>query len=82
MAAGCLIDPPVSEPRDAIHSSAATAAADPPLDPPGILSRSQGFLVILKEDVSVEEPIANSSILVLPTNMAPASLNFFTTVES
>lgn len=35
--AGCLIEPPVSVPRDAGISPAATAAADPELDPPGIL---------------------------------------------
>jgi hypothetical protein len=29
MNAGCLTDPPVSVPRDAIHMSAATAAAEP-----------------------------------------------------
>src|SRR4030065_2813252 len=42
-AAGCLIEPPVSEPRAAMHISAETAAADPPLEPPGILVISQGF---------------------------------------
>ena len=43
--AGCLIDPPVSDPRAKIVWFLATAAAEPPLDPPGILSMSQGFLV-------------------------------------
>jgi hypothetical protein len=32
--AGWRIEPPVSEPSEAKHSSAATAAADPPLEPP------------------------------------------------
>ena len=35
-AAGCLIDPPVSVPVAAKHKSAATAAADPPDEPPGV----------------------------------------------
>ena len=34
-AAGCLIEPPVSVPIEASQSFAATAAAEPPLDPPG-----------------------------------------------
>ena len=33
--AGCLIEPPVSVPVAPKHKSAATAAADPPEDPPG-----------------------------------------------
>src|SRR5919199_2448036 len=43
--AGHLTDPPVSEPSDAVHSSAATLTALPPEDPPGTLSTSHGFLV-------------------------------------
>ena len=31
--AGCLIDPPVSLPRDTVHKFAAIAADDPPEDP-------------------------------------------------
>ena len=34
-AAGCLIDPPVSEPSAAAQRSAETAAAEPPEEPPG-----------------------------------------------
>ena len=37
-AAGCRIDPPVSVPVVAKHRFAATAAADPPDDPPGVKS--------------------------------------------
>lgn len=44
--AGWRIDPPVSEPSEQIASSAATEAAEPPLDPPGTRSRSQGLRVI------------------------------------
>ena len=45
-AAGCRIDPPVSDPNEQIAVSAATTAAEPPLDPPGIVSRSQGLCVV------------------------------------
>ncbi len=69
------MDPPVSEPRAAGASPAATAAADPPLEPPGTRSRSQGFLVGPKQLVSVELPMANSSIFVLPMMIAPSSFS-------
>ena len=49
------MDPPVSEPRAPRHMSAATTAADPPLDPPGTRDRSQGFLVIFKPEFSVDQ---------------------------
>ncbi|OQA84025.1 MAG: hypothetical protein BWY28_03061 [bacterium ADurb.Bin236] len=81
-AAGCLMEPPVSEPSDIAHSHAATAAAEPPLDPPGALSKSHGFLVGWCADHSQDEPIANSSMLVFPTMTAPAAFNFSTTVAS
>ena len=61
---------------------AATAAADPPLDPPGMRPRSQGLRVISKPEFSVEEPIANSSMLSLPTITAPSALSRATTVAS
>src|SRR5690625_8048994 len=38
----------------------------PPPEPPGMRSRSQGLRVGPKALLSVEEPIANSSMLVLP----------------
>ena len=44
-AAGCRMDPPVSEPRATGAIPAATAAADPPDDPPGTRSRSHGLRV-------------------------------------
>ena len=51
---------------------AATAAAEPPLDPPGTRERSQGLCVSRKAEFSVEEPMPNSSRFVLPTTTAPA----------
>ena len=44
-AAGSLIDPAVSEPSDPKTIPEEVAAAEPPEDPPGILEKSQGFLV-------------------------------------
>ena len=42
-AAGCRIDPPVSVPVAAGTKRAATAAADPPYDPPGDNLKSHGY---------------------------------------
>ena len=39
------MDPPVSEPIAISHISALTAAAHPPLEPPGILPIAAGFWV-------------------------------------
>ena len=74
--------PPVSEPKDAGQNPAATQAADPPDDPPGTLSTSQGLRVIPMEEFSVVDPIANSSRLTLPMMMAPACRKRATAVAS
>src|SRR6266849_4986771 len=81
-AAGWRMEPPVSVPVAAGDSRAATAAAEPPELPPGTAFTSQGFFTGPKYEVSLEEPIANSSILVLPSNTAPASLNLRIVVAS
>src|SRR5437667_11926034 len=60
----------------------ATATADPPLDPPGMRSSAQGFLVTPNAEFSVDEPIANSSQFVFPTITAPAASSRITTVAS
>src|SRR5439155_24916079 len=75
-AAGCRIDPPVSLPSAPNAASAAPAAAEPPLDPPGTREKSHGLRVNFIAEFSVDEPIANSSKLVLPNGIAPASRNF------
>jgi hypothetical protein len=75
-------DPPVSEPNAAIASSAATAAAEPPLDPPGMRARSHGLRVGFTPEFSVEEPIANSSIFVRPKGIAPAAFSLAIAVAS
>jgi hypothetical protein len=61
---------------------AAKQAAAPPLDPPGVRVVSQGFLVIAKAEFSVDPPMANSSMFVLPIRIAPAARKRATTVAS
>ncbi len=81
-AAGWRIEPPVSVPIASGASYAATDAAEPPEEPPGTRDRSQGLRVGPNAEFSVEEPIANSSMLVLPRMMAPARRSRLVTVAS
>src|SRR3954466_11110389 len=81
-AAGWRIEPPVSEPSERDAKPAGTAAALPPLEPPGTRVGSHGLRVGPKAEFSVELPMANSSRLVLPTTTAPAAANRVTTVAS
>src|SRR5580765_3163336 len=67
------MEPPVSVPRARGAIPAATATALPPEDPPGVRVGSQVLRVTWKALFSVEEPIANSSMFVLPGSTAPAS---------
>ncbi len=86
-AAGWRIEPPVSVPVAPGHSRAATAAADPPDDPPGasdalpIRSRRHGEMTLPNALVSFDEPIANWSMLSLPSIPAPAAHRFAVTVD-
>ena len=50
-----------------------TAAADPPLDPPGVRARSQGLRVIPHAFVFVKLSVPNSGAAVLPIGIAPAA---------
>ena len=61
---------------------AATAAAEPPLDPPGVRSVAHGLRTGPYAEFSFDDPIANSSQLVLPTMIAPADSSLSTTVAS
>src|SRR5437870_12113957 len=79
--AGWRIEPPVSVPTAAMHWSAATAAADPPDEPPGTRSALHGLRVGKKAEFSADEPIANSSRLVLPVTTAPPVRILLTTVQ-
>ncbi len=72
----------MSEPRLTAANPAATAAAEPPLEPPGTRVVSWGLRVGPNAEFSVLEPIANSSRFVLPITTAPASRSRVTTVAS
>ena len=61
---------------------AATAAADPPDEPPGTLFKFQGFLVVFIAEFSVELPIANSSIFNFPKFIKFSPLILSITVAS
>src|SRR5215471_17681679 len=76
------MDPPVSEPNERGVMPAATATADPPLDPPGMRSSAHGFFTGPNAEFSFDDPIANSSQFVLPTTTAPAACRRSTTVAS
>ncbi|MNS95586.1 hypothetical protein D3C72_1298530 [compost metagenome] len=57
----------------------ATAAAAPPLEPPGVTSASYGFSVRPCAALSVNQRIENAGVLVRPTTIAPARCRFATT---
>src|SRR5215469_7222687 len=80
-APGSRIDPPVSLPSATAASNAATAAAEPPLEPPGTRVRSYGLRVTPSAEFSHELPIANSSQFALPIGTQPASSKRATAVE-
>ena len=80
--AGWRIEPPVSVPVVAGTSRAATAAAEPPDEPPGTRASSHGFLTGRKAEFSLLEPMANSSQLSLPSVTVPASASLRTIVAS
>ena len=80
--AGWRIEPPVSVPVAAGTRRAATAAAEPPDEPPGTRARSQGLRTGPKAEFSLAEPIANSSQLSLPSVTVPAAARRCTTVAS
>src|SRR6185369_7884475 len=79
-AAGWRIEPPVSDPMPSGAKPAATATAEPPLDPPGTRDGSWGLRLGPNAEFSVEEPIANSSRFVLPITIPPAAVIRSTTV--
>jgi len=76
--AGLRIDPQVSLPMPATAKFAATAAPVPPLEPPGLRSRSYGFLVWPNREPTVVIPDASSCMFVLPRITAPAALSRWT----
>src|SRR3989338_8043859 len=79
---GSLIEPNVSDPSAATARLEATATAEPPDEPPGTRVRSWGFFAILNAEFSVDDPMANSSMLVFPRNTARSFLSFVITLAS
>src|SRR3954447_1432373 len=80
--AGMRIDPPPSLPWATGRRPAATAAAAPPDEPPGVRDGSHGFLVAPFSSDSVCAIVPNSGVFVLPRITKPASLRLRTTAES
>src|SRR4030095_6976899 len=80
--AGFRTDWALSVPIEPRQRLAATAAPEPPLDPPAIRLRSHGFRVVPYNGCTVGPPRAHSCRLVLPRIMAPASFSLVTTVAS
>src|SRR5471030_2403151 len=86
-AAGCRIEPPVSVPVAPSAKCAATSAAEPPDEPPGTSGvfeplRRHGEMTAPKCEVSFDDPMANSSLLVLPIITAPSRHRCEVTVDS
>ena len=68
--------PPVSLPSAAGAMPAATAAAEPPDEPPGTQSSFHGLRVTPNALFSVLPPMANSSMLRRPRMGMPAACSF------
>src|SRR5262244_1021887 len=75
------IDPPPSLAPAIGAIPEATAAAEPPLEPPGERDRSHGFLVTPNARGAVTPLSPSSGVLVLPKMTAPASSRRCTTTE-
>src|SRR3989442_11692779 len=80
--AGMRMDPPPSDPVQKGTRPAATAAAEPPDEPPGVWSTLQGLRVVPCRSERVNDSVPNSGAAVRPTQMAPAALSRVTCVES
>src|ERR1700684_451413 len=72
-AQGIRIEPPPSVPTVSGPMPAATAAALPPLEPPGVRSVFHGLRVVPVRGESVAAFQPNSGVVVLPSNTAPCS---------
>ena len=86
-AAGWRMEPPVSLAVAPRHRSAATAVADPPEEPPGVSrwfepAPRHGLVTGPKAEVSLDEPMANSSMFSLPSITAPSRHRLAVTVDS
>src|SRR5438093_12302696 len=84
---GQTIEPSVSVPTDTATRLAATAAADPELDPHGLRSRAYGFFPWPPRPLQplverVERKLAHSLRFALPSSTAPAARSRAATPES
>ena len=80
--AGSLMEPPPSFPCATGTIPLATAAAEPPLDPPVLYCKFHGFRVAPCSRLSVVLVKQHSGVFVLPTRINPACLNFFVRLVS
>ena len=80
--AGMRIDPPPSPPVAIGTRPPATAAADPPEEPPGVRPGSHGLRVTPCSLVDVQLTPPNSEAVVWPARTAPAARSRETWVES
>src|SRR5215475_1184852 len=71
--AGMRIEPPPSLASASGTMPAATAAAAPPLDPPGLRVGSHGFRQTPSASDSVEGSRPSSGVFVLPSTTRPAA---------
>ena len=74
--AGRSIEPPVCDPIATGNIRAATPAAEPLLEPPGVCPAFQGLRV------GEGSPLANCVVTVLPMIIAPALFSSFTDAAS
>src|SRR5207247_4963383 len=81
-AAGIRIEPPPSLPWAIGHIAAATPAAAPPLDPPGVRFVSHGLRQAPLSSDSVTGIEPNSGVFVFPSTRKPASRIRRTTAAS
>ena len=81
-AAGMRVDPPPSVAIASGTSPAATATAEPPLDPPAARSARQALRVRPNRGAWVRHCWPNSGVVVLPTMMAPACFSRATATAS
>src|SRR5258708_11508377 len=79
---GMRTEPPPSVPSANGVMPAATDAAAPALEPPGVLARFQGWRVIPVSGLSPTGLQPNSLVVVFPINIAPAALARSTAGES
>ena len=80
--AGMRTDPPPSDEVAIGTSPAASAAADPPLEPPGERSRFHGLFVEPKTGLVVAAVQPYAGVFDLPIGMAPAARSRATVVSS